>query len=98
MLFLQTNLDVSTPHLKPQWQLPFSSGVPPFLRHLRRLRRERASAVSANPKVESVAPSALYPAHFIAWRLEMSFSAIPWLARRSPRTRALPLSRSPPST
>jgi hypothetical protein len=33
------------PHLAAQWQSPFSTGVPPLLRHLRRALRVRASAL-----------------------------------------------------
>ncbi len=76
-LLAQTNWLGTSPQLKAQWQLPFSKGVPPILRHLRRALRLRASAVSAKPMLASEAPSTLYPAHLIAWRLEMSFSASP---------------------
>ena len=35
VLPLQANLGMSAPQFKAQWQLPFSKGVLPFLRHLR---------------------------------------------------------------
>ena len=66
LLPLQWNRLKSLVHLTAQWHLPFSTGAPPFLRHLRRARRPRASALSAKPILESVAPSRLYPAHYIA--------------------------------
>ena len=79
------------PHLNAQWHCPLSSGAPPLLRHLRRWRAVRASALSAKPMLESVAPSTLYPAHFIAWRLEMSFSASHLASSsRSSNTSSLP--------
>ena len=77
-LFWQVKLFRSgASHLMAQWQLPFSRSAPPFLRHRRRWRRVRASALSAKPMLESAAPSTLYPAHFIACRLEIPFSASP---------------------
>jgi hypothetical protein len=62
----QTNLARPASQFPAHLHSPPSRGVPPFLRHLRRWRRVRASAVSADPMPESAAPSTPYPAHFSA--------------------------------
>ena len=58
-LLSQANLASKGPQLKAQLHSPCSRGVPPLLRHLRCWLRVRASAESAKPMLESVAPSTL---------------------------------------
>jgi hypothetical protein len=78
----QPNLVASgAPHLLAQWQFPCSSGMPPFLRHLLRALRVRASACLGITGI-SAAPSATPPSNLSARLLERAPSSRP-LARSS---------------